>query len=503
MSYKSTEIQIPSTLGKIPPQATDLEEIILGAILLQSTQIPLTVYHTLQPEFFYKDSHQKIYFAISELRHEGTAVDISTVTARLRHLGNLEAVGGPFGIVEITTRVASSANIEFHLLIIHQMFLKRELIRIGMDCMQNMYDDTTDPFEEIRSIISKIKSLEKGIFKRSESDSNDLMDELLSDMLEVKKDGLLGYPTGLKGLDHICRGDQKGSLKVIAAATSVGKTILLCTEALNCCFDSMKQLLENQTPTAIFSLEMPKKQLSYRLISNLSSIPNTSIKTNKMTNQESQRLVFFMNEFRKAQLYIDDTPGLTINECEAKCTMLVAMGVRKVYIDYYQLMKGDPLKKYGTREQELADISRRLKILAKELDIAIILLAQIGEEVLKRKLHIPTLSDLRECKALAHDADTVVFIWRPEYYENVLDDLNNVIKRIYCILFNVNIEEFERMCFLIVAKNRDGELGKIPFKFDGKIMRICDNVLILDAIDRINNGIDFDTLDTNQVEVPF
>lgn len=478
-----------SGLGKLPPSACDLEEIILGAIISEFNRIPLNVWGILKPEFFYKNNHELIFREIVSLRSQKKSVDVATITASLRKAGNLEMIGGAYALTELMERVASSANIETHILIIHQMFLKRELIRIGTECIGNMYDDTQDPFEQIKSIITQVKDLENGIFKRSEKNSIQLADEVIEEMLKPKVDGLLGEPTGLKGLDFVVRGDQEGSLRAVAADTSVGKTIELCSEVLNSCFDDKKELLKEQIPTAVFSLEMPSKQLTFRLISNLSSIENTPIKTNRLTQIEKARLDYYLDLFKKAQIFIDDTPGLSITEFETKAALLVAIyGVKRIYIDYYQLMKGDPSKKYGTRENELSDISRRLKTCAKELYISIVVYSQLGPEVHKRPLSIPTLADLRECKAFGFDADIVMFIWRPEYYQNILDELKEKGSKIYCNLFNITIDEFENMCFLIVAKNRDGELGKIPMKFNSKIMRISDHYLVLDAIKPINQN---------------
>lgn len=482
-----------SNYGKLPPSAVDLEEIILGAIILKYNSISVKVWGMLRAEFFYNTNHELIFKEILNLRSERKAVDIAMVTNSLRKSGNLEMVGGAYALTELLERVASSANIEHHILIIHQMFLKRELIRIGSDCIAGMYDDTKDPLEQIRTIVTQVKDLEKGIFKRSEKNSKQLSDEVIEDMLKPRPEGMLGISTGLKGLDFVLRGDQEGSLRAVAADTSVGKTIELCTEVLNSCFDDKKELLKDQIPTAIFSLEMPSKQVTYRLLSNLSSIENTKIKTNQLDFYEKERFDEFLKKFNDAQIYIDDTPGLNILEFETKAALMVALyGIKRVYIDYFQLMKGEPGKKYGTRENELADISRRLKTCAKELYITIVVYSQLGPEVHKRPLSIPMLADLRECKAFGFDADIVMFIWRPDYYEQILKELNEKQTKIFCKLFDVSIEEFENICFFIVAKNRDGELGKIPFRFNGKIMRIYDHYLILDAIERLK---------TNQIEL--
>lgn len=478
-----------SGLGKLPPSACDVEEIVLGAILGEYNKIPLNIWGTLQPEMFYKDAHQKVFTEIINLRNQKKAVDIATVTSALRKAGNLEMVGGVYAMTELMERVANSSNIEHHVLIIHQMFLKRELIRIGSECVQNMYEDTSDVFTQISSIVTDVKNIEKGIFKRTEKNAVQLADEAIEEMNKPKNDGMLGIATGLSGLDFVLRGDQEGSLRVVAADTSSGKTVEMCSEVVNSCFDKNKDLLDNQTATAVFSLEMPSKQLTFRMVSDLSSVPNTAIKTNRLTPDERIRVNQYFDKFKQSQIFIDDTPGLNICEFETKAALLVAIhGVKRIYIDYFQLMKGDPNKKYGTRENELSDISRRLKTCAKELYISIIVYSQLGPEVHKRNLSIPMLNDLRECKALGFDADIVMFLWRPEYYENILNELKDKQTKIFCKLFNITIDEFENMCFIIVAKNRDGELGKIPFKFNGKIMRIYDHYFVISSIEAMNNA---------------
>lgn len=484
---KKTGPNLYVNTGRIPPQATEIEEMVLGAILLEYNKIPIGIWGSLKPELFYIDAHSKIFTEILNLRNDKKPVDPGTVASALTKAGNLEMIGGRYALTTLLDRVASSANIEYHVLLIHQAYLKRELIRIGTECVNNMYDDTGDVFTQIASIITDVKNIEKGIFKRSEKDANALVDEIIEEMDKPKQEGLLGLSTGLKGLDFVLKGDKEGDLRVIGGETSSGKSILMCTEILNDCFNERKELLEDQIPTAVFSLEMPSKQLTFREISNLSSISNTKIKLNKLLPDEKTRLLSFLELFRKSKIFIDDTPGLSINEFETKAAILVAIhGVKKIFIDYFQLMKGDPNKKYGTRENELSDISRRLKTVAKELCITIIVYSQLGPEVQKRPLCIPTKNDLRECKALAHDADVLIFVYRPEYYEHILKELSDNQKSIYCKLFNISINDFNKMCFLIVDKNRDGELGKIPMAFNAELMRISDHWETLGAIELLN-----------------
>lgn len=491
-----------SGLGKLPPQATDVEEVILGALLL--VKVPQTVFSSLRAEFFYKDNHRIIYEAVAQLRIEKVPIDHLTVTAKLRKRGELEMIGGAYYLTELTSRIAGSANIEFHIRIIHEKYLQREIIRIGTESIQGMYDDTGDPFEQMVYILKQISDLKNNIFKRSEKRADQLMFEAIEEMHRPKPKGLLGLSTGLRGVDYITQGDQEGQLIIIAARPAMGKTAEMCSEILNCCFDANKETgklkaLSEQIPVACFSLEMGAVPLTFRMVSNMSEIDSLKIKKNVLTVQEQTRFEEFADLFSEAPIFIDDTPGLTIDEFETKAAMLVALyGVRKIYIDYLQLMKGERGKRYGNRDAEIGDITRRLKICAKELGITIIVLCQLNRDVEKRKWCKPTLADLRESGSIEQDADVVRFLWRPEYYPEVIKELNaNFSGNILFPTFNLNIH-YENLLVSIIAKCRDEKTGDIPLKFKGAIMRVYDHPIIIDTINTIEN--DLFTVEGTQVE---
>lgn len=493
-----------SGLGKLPPQAIDLEEAILGALMLE--KVNQGIFNMLHPTYFYKDNHQKIFQTIQNLRFKKEPIDILTVTAELRKQGELEMIGGAYYITELTNRVASAHNIEFHIRIVHQMFLKRELIRISYQCGNNSYDDTIDPFHEITKLVTEVTDLEKNIFRQTEKRADQLIYEAIEEMNRPKPKGLLGISTGMKGIDHITQGDQPGQLRIVAARPAMGKTAYMCSEMLNCCFyrDEVKgiQQLANQIPVGCFSLEMKAVQLTFRMVSNLSDIDNLKIKKNELTAQEYARFEEYAAMYSAAPIFVDDTPALHIDEFEIKASMIVALhGIKKIYIDYMQLMKGERGKKYGNREAEVSDISRRLKICANELGITIIALCQLSREVEKRKFCKPQLSDLRESGSIEQDADVVMFLWRPEYYPDVMAELNKPEGGIIIRLLNIKITSYEGLIIAIIAKCREESTGDIPLKAKLSIMRITDNNQVLDRLNEMENDlfkINFNDIDKNE-----
>lgn len=490
-----------SGLGKLPPQAVDLEEAVLGALMLEK-QNDASVWVMVKPEIFYRDNHQYICKAIIQLRAENAPIDILTVTAKLRALGELELVGGAYYITELTNRVASGENIVYHLKIIYQKFIQRETIRISSESINTAYDDTSDVFDLIAHIRTSISGLLKNIFTNKAKNSKQLANELRQDLLKEKKNGLLGPGTGIRGIDKVLKGDAPGDFRLIEGATSMGKSALACSEVVNCCFETNKdgkiQLKEQQIGVAVFNLEMVSLKYSIRLISNISSIDKDTIALNRFTKQELERYHYYLGLYERAEIFIDDCEdGITINEFEYRVAELVEKhGVYKIVIDTIQLMKPDPslMKINNTRELQLADISRRIKACAKRHNIVLIGVAQLNDEVRRAKNNKPTLGMIRECKAIEHDADNVIFVWRPFYY----DELKDTLKEVNCSYFNVTITDFNNMAFIIVGKNREGDLPVIPVSFKGNLMRISDHPLIIDAINNMGSGID-----TNQTEVTF
>lgn len=445
----------PVTDGKLQPQAVELEEAVLGAMLLEKESLSLVI-DALSPESFYKEQNGRIFAAIRKLFNESEPVDILTVTQELKRTGELELIGGSFYISSLTNRIASSANIEFHARIVAQKFLQRELIRISTDTIKAAYEDSTDVFELLDQTTQNIfQVLDSNVRKQG-----DKMVNLISKAIEeieaaaMQTDGLIGVPSGFTALDRITGGWQKSDLLILAARPGMGKTAFVVSMAKNAAVEFNKAV-------AIFSLEMSSIQLVKRLISSETEITQDKILKGNLDNHEFVQLNERIKKLSVAPLFIDDTPALSIFELRAKARRLKENEkVELIIIDYLQLMSGGPDSK-GNREQEISNISRGLKSLAKELEIPIIALSQLSRQVENRPggSKRPQLSDLRESCAIEQDADMVMFIYRPEYYGLEVDENN---------------EPTKGRAEVIIAKNRHGSLETVKLRFVGQYAKFTD-----------------------------
>lgn len=428
--------------GKIPPQAVDLEEAVLGAMMLEQQAINKAI-DIIKPDMFYKDSHQKIFTAIYNLFSKSEPVDILTVTNELRQTGNLEVVGGPYYIGQLTNRIASGANVEFHARIIAQKYIQRQLISISSDIIRDAFEDTTDVFELLDRAESNLFEIAENNLRRSAVGMDSIMKDALHSIQEAaKKEGsLTGVPTGFHRLDNITAGWQKSDLIILAARPGMGKTAFVLSMARNMAVDYDK-------PVAIFSLEMASVQLVTRLIASEARVEAQNLKKGNLTEFDWQNLNASMGVLSKAKIFIDDTPALSMFELRAKSRRLKAQyDIQVIIIDYLQLMTAGSDK--GNREQEISTISRSLKALAKELNVPIITLSQLNRSVETRGgKKRPQLSDLRESGAIEQDADMVCFIYRPEYYgpDEMADKPKGYAE-------------------LIIAKHRNGSLDDVPLTF--------------------------------------
>jgi len=445
-------------LGKLPPQAIDLEEAVLGALMLEKDALS-SVIDILKPEVFYKDNHQKIFYAIRHLFEKTSPVDILTVTAQLRQQGELEMIGGAYYITELTNRVASAANIEYHSRIIIQKFIQRELIRISTEVIQSAYEDTTDVLDLLDKAEKNLFEIAQNNLRRDSRKMDDLMHETLKEIeaLKDKKDGLTGVASGFTDLDRMTSGWQKSDLVIIAARPAMGKTAFVLSCARNAAVDFNK-------PVVVFSLEMSSVQLVNRLISGETHIEQEKIRKGNLEEWEWQQIHSKIGRLEQAPLIIDDTPALNIFEFRAKCRRLKSQhDIQLIIIDYLQLMqgKGGDGKGSGNREQEIGSISRALKSVAKELNVPVIALSQLSRAVENRPggSKRPMLSDLRESGSIEQDADMVLFLYRPEYYGLEVDEDNNPTQGIGEI---------------IIAKHRNGETGRVRLKFVGKYVKFTD-----------------------------
>ncbi|MCF6347447.1 MAG: replicative DNA helicase [Flavobacteriaceae bacterium] len=443
--------------GKLPPQAVDLEEAVLGAMMIDKKGVD-DVIDILHSETFYKQAHQYIFDAMFTLFNESEPIDLLTVSNQLRKDSKLESVGGDFYLVNLTQKVSSSAHIEFHARIILQKYIQRRLISISSEIIDEAYDETTDVFDLLDSAETKLFDVTQGNLKKSSEAAEGLVSQALKKIEEIAgKEGMSGVPSGFTKLDALTSGWQPSDLVIIAARPGMGKTAFVMSMAKNMSIDF-------NIPVAIFSLEMSSVQLITRMISSETGIPSGKLRKGDLQPHEWEQLNIKVKNLSKAPIFIDDTPSLSIFDLRAKARRLASQhGVKIIVIDYLQLMTaGTNTKGTGNREQEISMISRNLKALAKELNIPVIALSQLSRAVETRGgSKRPLLSDLRESGAIEQDADIVSFIYRPEYYgQTEWDDE----ERTPC----------EGQGEFIVAKHRNGGLENIRLKFTGHLAQFSD-----------------------------
>jgi len=441
--------------GKLPPQAVDLEEAVLGALMLEKDALT-SVIDILNVDSFYKDSHQKIFAAIRRLFERSEPVDILTVTQELRKSGELEIVGGPFYVTQLTNRVASGANIEFHSRIILQKHIQRELIRISNETIKDAFEDTTDVFSLLDRAEKNLFDIAQGNIRKNYQEMNSMISDAYKQIEKARKhgSGINGVESGFTALDRLTGGWQKSDLVVIAARPGMGKSALVLSLARNAAIGFKR-------PVAIFSLEMSTVQLVLRLISSETGISSEKLKKGNLDEQEWKQLVAKTAELSDAPIFIDDTPALSVFDLRSKCRRLKQQhNVECIVVDYLQLMRAETDNRGGNREQEISTISRSLKSIAKELDVPIIALSQLSRQVEARGgTKRPQLSDLRESGAIEQDADMVLFIYRPEYYKIDFDEDNQPTRGV---------------AELIIAKHRNGALDTVKLKFIDRLAKFVD-----------------------------
>ncbi len=458
---------ISMQMGKLPPQAVDIEEAVLGALMLEKDALSAVI-DVLRPEVFYKDAHQMIFKVIHQLFHKAEPIDILTVTHALKKSGELEIVGGAYYITQLTSRIASAANIEYHARIILQKYIQRELIRISGETIRDAYEDNEDVLSLLDRAEKNLFEISEGNIRRNFEDMQSLISKPIKE-IEVaanQKSGITGVPSGFTELDRVTAGWQKSDLVIIAARPGMGKTAFTLSMARNAAVMFKK-------PVAFFSLEMSSVQLVNRLISSEAEITSEKIRKGQLADHEWEQLNARIKPLTEAPLYIDDTPALSIFELRAKCRRLVAeKGVSMIIIDYLQLMQAGSDSKSGNREQEISTISRSLKAIAKELSVPIIALSQLSRAVETRagSSKRPQLSDLRESGAIEQDADMVLFIYRPEYYQLSEDE---------------NGQSTQGIAEVAVAKNRNGALKTVNLKFIGHLTKFTD----LDSYDFVDDSL--------------
>ncbi|OYT16694.1 MAG: replicative DNA helicase [Bacteroidetes bacterium 4572_77] len=449
---KKNNVPGPFDMGKIPPQAVDLEEAVLGALLLERDALT-SVIDILKSDIFYKESHQKIYSAIAELFAASEPVDILTVTDKLKKNGHLEEIGGPYYITQLTNRIGTPANIEFHTRILAQKYILRELIHVSSATIKEAFEDGTDVFNLLDKAEQGLFDISENNFRRESLDMRSLVKDAIDEVEKAKNsEGTLrGVPSGFTGLDRLTAGWQKSDLVVIAARPGMGKTAFALSLTRNAAISG--------APVAIFSLEMSSVQLATRLISSETEISGEKLKKGDLREDEWKQLNTRVKALEDAPIYIDDTPSLSVFELRAKCRRLKEQhGIELIVVDYIQLMRAG--ENTGNREQEISTISRSLKALAKELNVPVLVLSQLNRSVETRGGDKkPMLSDLRESGAIEQDADMVIFIYRPEYYD-IIEGEGGV--------------DLRGKGEIIIAKHRNGSLDSVFLRFIGQYIKFAD-----------------------------
>ncbi len=442
---KLTQDQAFNLQGRIPPQNKELEEAVLGALMLDM-ESRTKVIDTHNPDFFYFYEHQLVFNAIVSLNSRMEPVDILTVIQELRATNKLDLVGGAYAVQSLASRVVSAANVEFHARIVAQKYIQRELIRISTQITKDSYDETADVIKILEDSEQQLLDISEKNFRSDYSDMSALVASVKEGIENAGKetDGISGVPSGFKELDRHTGGFQKGNLVVIAARPGMGKTAFALSLVRNVAVD-------HKRPIAFFSLEMTSEELVARLCANQTQLPQDKLKKGNLESYEWQQFNTKVDDLLSAPIYFDDSPQLTIFELRAKCRRLkMKHDIQMVAIDYLQLMQGTAETR-GNRQEEISTISRQLKALAKELKVPIIALSQLSRNVENRGGDKrPLLSDLRDSGAIEQDADMVMFIYRPGYY-GILED-------------NDHSEYPKDYAELNIAKHRNGSTAVVELR---------------------------------------
>ncbi|MBR0036814.1 MAG: replicative DNA helicase [Bacteroidales bacterium] len=438
--------------GKLQPQAPKIEEAVLGALMLEKDAYS-QVSELLKPETFYEFNHQLIYTAIQELALKQNPIDILTVTNQLASDGVLEQVGGAYYISTLTENVGSAAHVEYHAKIIAQKYLARQLIKYAGEISAGAFDETTDIEQLMQKAEGDLFQLSQHNIKKDTQQIDPLITEALEkiEAASNRAEGLSGLPTGFTELDNMTSGWQNTDLIIIAARPAMGKTAFALSMVKN-------MAVNYGIHVGMFSLEMSNLQLVNRLLQNTCEITGDKVKSGRLTTEEWTQLTTRIKDLQGAPIFVDDTPSLSVFELRTKARRLVKEhGVQIIMIDYLQLMNASGMQ-FGSREQEVSNISRSLKGLAKELNIPIIALSQLNRGVENRQggAQRPQLSDLRESGAIEQDADMVCFIHRPEYYKIYEDEKGN---------------DLRGLAEIIIAKHRNGAVGDVRLQFRGEFVR--------------------------------
>ena len=429
-----------SLLKNVPPHSLDAERAVLGAMLIDPRAID-DVAEVVTPEHFYKAAHAAVYTVILELYKLNQPVDVVLVNEELQKRGELDKVGGTTALVELTETVPTSANAAYYAEVVRDYACRRQLIQVVAEIQRDTFEDRGQTEELLDRTERRLFEVTQKRIRSEAVPVSSVVQEAFERLELVRKGGgVVGQPSGLSDLDDLTQGFQPGEMTILAARPSMGKTTL----ALN--------ILRNVTvyhgrSAVFFSLEMPRLQVTTNLLCGLAKIDGHRLRGGYLTREEERQFLDAAEVLMPAQLYIDDTPGLSTMDLRAKARRLKAQkGIDLIMIDYLQLMSGSAVAARESRQQEVSEISRMTKALARELNIPIIALAQLSRKVEERKDHKPMMSDLRESGSIEQDADMIMLLSRPEYYESDKEELKN-------------------RAYVEVAKNRNGPTGSVELAF--------------------------------------
>ncbi|MDR0694945.1 MAG: replicative DNA helicase [Prevotellaceae bacterium] len=433
--------------GKMPPHSPDFEKSVLGALMLEKEAI-VEVQELLKPETFYNELHAKIFRAIQEINSRHEPIDMLTVAEELKKKGELDEVGGPYYLSQLTMTVNSAAHVEYHAKLLAQKYIQRQLITASAKIQRHAFEEDVVVDELLDDAQQEIFKVAEGNIHRETEHVGAVVAKAIKELeaAQLRDDGLSGVPSGFPVIDNVTLGWQAADMVIVAARPSMGKTAFVLSMARNMSID-------HKVPTAFFSLEMPSVQLVKRLMMSESGIESKKIRGGtKLAAHEWTQIETSIRNLVEAPLFIDDTPALSIFEFRSKARRLVlSHNIKIIIIDYLQLMTGPPETQKSIREQEVSAISRALKSIAKELNVPIIALSQLNRSVETRGGNKrPQLSDLRESGAIEQDADLVLFIHRPAYYGLTEDE---------------NHESTKDLAEIIIAKHRNGETRDVKLKF--------------------------------------
>jgi len=443
-------------LGKLPPQAIDLEEAVIGAALLEKEALNTLLSVGLLPQHFYNPAHQELYSACIQLFNNSEPVDMRTVVQRLRKDGKIDVVGGAYRVAEITSKVSSAANAEYHARVIQEKFMLRQLIALASGIIQDSYNEA-DIFKLLEKAETNLYNINLSRESAGRMVNSLELYSLTVQHIQAKKthNGITGIHTGFVDLNKVTSGWQNSDLVIVAARPGMGKTSFM----LKCA----REAAGRSHPVLIFSLEMNSIQLMERLISGEHKIENEKIRSGNLSQEEWARVVndvpenSFLKPLHASSFFIDDTAAINITEVRAIAKRMKAKhDIQLIIIDYLQLMRGESK---GNREQEIASISRGLKQIAKELNLPVIALSQLSRGVEQRTDKRPMLSDLRESGAIEQDADLVAFLFRAEYYGIEIDEEGNPTAG---------------RAEVLIEKHRNGGTGSIAIAFEKYYTKFLD-----------------------------